>query len=102
MIAALIYLAAMGVWFLVWHLTDGDRLMTGRVKALWLPFLLAPFFLLVNAVLVGMHDTVGESDYEPIRLSGVPTALRSVSSSCVTSRTQLCSWDFSCASRASW
>jgi hypothetical protein len=64
---ALIYLAAIVAWLLIWRVADGYNLMTSRVKSLWIPFALAIGFLSINAVLVFFFDGVGSSDYEESR-----------------------------------
>ena len=66
-IGALIYLTAILIWLFVWHVADGYNLMKSRVKSLWIPFLLALFFLGINAVLVFLFDDIGTSDYEESR-----------------------------------
>jgi hypothetical protein len=64
---ALIYVAAIFVWLFVWHVADGYKLMKGRVKPLWIPFVLSLFFLAINAILVFLFDDIGTSDYEESR-----------------------------------
>lgn len=66
-IGALIYVAAIVAWLFVWHVADGYNLMKTRMKPLLIPFVLALFFLAINAILVFLFDDIGTSDYEESR-----------------------------------
>ena len=67
MIGMSVYVIAFAAWLLVWYIVDGYRLMTTRIKSLWIPFVLAPTFLLINVVLVSMNNNVGTPAYEESR-----------------------------------
>jgi len=64
--ALAIYLAAAGVWLVVWRAANGYELMRS-VRLLWMPFLLALAFLLGNGVVAVLFDAVGTAEYEESR-----------------------------------